>query len=122
MRAPLGAGRGRPTRQLLAEGLVLAAVGGVVGLVVAKVGLIQLVGRLPATVPRLAAVQLDVRALALTGIVTLPAGMAVGLTPLWHAPRRWLADPLRGGRPLAAAPPPPRGAAGIAGAAGSVGR
>jgi len=54
------AGGGLPLRAP-AEGvprtdpLVLAAVGGVVGLVVAKVGLIQLVGRLPATVPRLAA-------------------------------------------------------------------
>ncbi|HXJ30974.1 MAG TPA: ABC transporter permease [Gemmatimonadales bacterium] len=101
IRAALGAGSGRLTRQLLAEGLVLAAVAGVVGLVVAKVGLIQLVGRLPATVPRLGAVQLDLRALALTGIVTLAAGIAVGLTPLWHARRRGLAESLRGGRRLA---------------------
>jgi putative ABC transport system permease protein len=110
IRAALGAGSGRLTRQLLAEGLVLAAVGGIVGLVVAKVGLIQLVGRLPATVPRLAAVQLDVRALALTGIVTLAAGIAVGLTPLWQARRRGLAESLRGGRRLAGAPHRLRGA------------
>ncbi len=104
IRAALGAGSGRLTRQLLAEGLVLAAVAGVVGLVVAKVGLIQLVSRLPATLPRLAAVQLDLRALVLTGIVTLAAGFAVGLTPLWHARRRGLAESLRGGRRLAVAP------------------
>lgn len=100
IRTALGAGSGRLTRQLLAEGLVLAAVGGIVGLVVAKVGLIQLVGRLPATVPRLAAVHLDLRALALTGIVTIAAGITVGLTPLWHARRRGLAESLRGGRRL----------------------
>ena len=103
IRAALGAGSGRLTRQLLAEGLVLAAVGGFVGLVIAKLGLMQLVGRLPATVPRLAAVHLNLRALALTGIVTLAAGIAVGLTPLWHARRRALAESLRGGRRLTGA-------------------
>ncbi|HEY6224978.1 MAG TPA: ABC transporter permease, partial [Gemmatimonadales bacterium] len=85
IRAALGAGSGRLTRLLLAEGLVLAGVGGIIGLAIAKLGLLELVGRLPATVPRLAAVRLDVRAFALTATVTLAAGVAVGLTPLWHA-------------------------------------
>ncbi|HKE89766.1 MAG TPA: ADOP family duplicated permease [Gemmatimonadales bacterium] len=103
IRAALGAGSGRLTRLLLAEGLVLAGVGGVIGLVVAKIGLLELVGRLPATVPRLTAVHLDARAFALTAFVTLTAGVAVGLTPLWHARRSALADSLRGGRRLAGA-------------------
>lgn len=101
IRSALGAAGVRLTRQLLAEGLVLAAAGGAVGLLVAKVGLIELLSRLPATMPRLAAVRLDWRAFALVGVVTLAAGLLLGLVPLWHTRRSDLAPSLRGGRRLA---------------------
>src|SRR4029079_5867238 len=58
IRAALGAARGRITAQLLAEGLVLALIGGVAGLVVARFTLGALIGQLPPTMPRLSAIRL----------------------------------------------------------------
>ena len=104
IRAALGAGGGRLTRQLLAEGLVLAVVAGAIAWMVARVGLSQLVGRLPQTMPRLAAVHLDVRAFAVATLVTLSAGIAIGLAPAWHARRRALVLSLRGGRRVGGTP------------------
>lgn len=104
VRSALGAGGGRLTRLLLAEGLVLASVAGVVGWVVARVGIVQLVNRLPATIPRLGAIHLDARAFALAALVTLSAGIVIGLVPAWHARRSALALSLRGGRRVGGTP------------------
>ena len=73
-------------------------------------GLVQLVQRLPATMPRLAAVHLDMRVLAAALIATVTAGIAIGLVPAWHARRRGLALSLRGGRRVGGAPHRLRGA------------
>ena len=102
VRAALGAGRARLTRQLLAEGLLLAALGGVVGLVVAQVALPALRSRLPETLPRLAAVRLDLAALAIASVVTLLLGVAIGLVPAWRGGQPSVFDTLRGGSRLGA--------------------
>src|SRR5205085_3267092 len=81
IRSALGAGRGRLTTQLVAEGLLLAALGGVAGLIVARLTLGALIGWLPSTMPRLAAIRLDGAALAVGGAVTLLLGVVVGLVP-----------------------------------------
>jgi putative ABC transport system permease protein len=100
IRAALGAGRARLTAQLLAEGLLLAVLGGVAGLVVARITLGALIGQLPPTMPRLAAVRLDHVALAVGAGLTLLLGVAVGLFPALRDGRAGLVDPLRGGRRL----------------------
>ena len=100
IRAALGAGRGRLTAQLLAEGLVLAMIGGVVGLVVARVTLGALIGWLPPAMPRLSAIRLDQVALAVGGGITLFLGVAIGLVPALRDRRRDLSDSLRGGKRL----------------------
>jgi putative ABC transport system permease protein len=100
IRAALGAGRSRLTTQLIAEGLLLAVLGGVAGLVVARLTLGALVSWLPPTMPRLSAIRLDDAALALAGLVTLLLGAVLGLVPAIRDRRSGLADSLRGGKRL----------------------
>ena len=100
IRSALGAGRGRLTAQLLAEGLVLAMIGGVVGLVVARVTLGALIGWLPPAMPRLSAIRLDQVALAVGAGITLLLGVAIGLVPALRDRRSGLSDSLRGGKRL----------------------
>ncbi len=87
MRAALGAGRTRITRQLLTESLLLAALGGALGIVVAEFGVRALVALSPVGLPRVGAIRLDGVVLAFgTGITTL-IGLAVGLIPALNASR-----------------------------------
>lgn len=100
IRAALGAGRGRLTAQLLAEGLVLAIIGGAVGLLVARVTLGTLIGWLPPEMPRLSAIRLDRMALAVGAGITLVLGVAIGLVPGLRERRSDLSNSLRGGKRL----------------------
>ena len=83
MRTALGARRERLVRQMLAESLVLAAAGGLVGLGVAAAchrGLLVLVSdRIP--VPRLDQVALDLPVVAFTMVIALATGLMFGLVP-----------------------------------------
>ena len=100
IRSALGAGRGRLTAQLLAEGLVLAMIGGAAGLVVARVTLGALIGWLPPSMPRLSAIRLDQVALLVGAGITLLLGVAIGLVPALRDRRGGLSDSLRGGKRL----------------------
>ena len=97
IRVALGAGRARLAGQLLAEGMLLAVGGGVMGLIVAALALPLLVSRLPDTLPRLSAVHLDFASLGLVAVVTLSLGVIVGLVPAWRSERATLTQSLRGG-------------------------
>lgn len=81
VRSALGAGRGRITRQLLSESLVLAVAGGLAGVVVAVAGVdaLRALGR--DAVPRAAEVRLDAWMLGFTAALTLLTGLAFGLVP-----------------------------------------
>jgi predicted permease len=81
MRAALGAGRGRIVRQLLTETLLLAAVGGVLGLVVGAAGVRALVALAPAELPRADAIGMNTPALLFTIALTTLVGVVVGLVP-----------------------------------------
>ena len=87
LRATLGAGRGRLLRQLLAEGLLLAVLGGVLGIAVAALAVRALVAAAPPALPRLADIRLDGPALAFTFAVTALAGLTFGLLPAGRATR-----------------------------------
>jgi putative ABC transport system permease protein len=80
-RLALGAQRGRLVRQLLAETLVLAVPGGMLGLLVAAWGLGALVAMAPSELPRLDEIRLDATVLAFTLGVTLTTALAFGLGP-----------------------------------------
>ena len=85
VRSALGAGRGHLIRQLLAESVLLAVVGGGAGLLWAVVGTDALVALVPGDVPRLDEVVVDARVLAFGVGMSLLAGLACGLVPALQA-------------------------------------
>ncbi|MEQ9569231.1 MAG: FtsX-like permease family protein [Longimicrobiales bacterium] len=99
VRVAFGAGRWRLARQLLTESLVLAAVGGVVGLGLAWAGLRVLLRVAPTSLPRLQEVGLDPTALAVVAGATLFTGLLFGLAPVVRVIGSGLFSTLReGGR------------------------
>jgi putative ABC transport system permease protein len=88
LRATLGAAPTRMVRQLLTESLLLAIIGGVLGIAVAQFGVRALVALSPAGLPRVSAIRLDGAVLAFAIGVTTLVGLVVGLIPAWHASRR----------------------------------
>jgi predicted permease len=91
IRAAIGAGRGRIVRQLLTESVVLAAIGGVLGLAVGGAGVRALLAINPGNIPRIgrdgADVALDWRVLAFTMAVAVGTGIVFGLVPALQASR-----------------------------------
>ncbi len=85
MRAALGAARARLIRQMLAEGLLLAFIGGALGIAIAQLGVRAIVALSPVDLPRLAAIHIDGAVLAFGFIATTLVGFAVGLLPALHA-------------------------------------
>jgi predicted permease len=88
VRLSLGASTGRILRQLLTEGILLAAIAGVcgAGLALAGAQLIRAFG--PANLPRLQEINVNLQALGCALAITLLAGMLVGLTPAIAVLRR----------------------------------
>ena len=84
MRAALGASRSRIIRQLLAETLLLAAIGGVLGIVLAHTTLDALLALTPPELPRVAAISIDKPVLAFAAGLTTLIGLLVGLLPARH--------------------------------------
>ncbi len=99
LRAALGASRGRIARQLLTESLVLAGIGGALGLVVGRAGLAALLALRPVSLARLAPTGLSWSVLAFTLALALATGLVCGLAPALVASRRDLSRALQeGGR------------------------
>jgi putative ABC transport system permease protein len=91
MRAALGAGQSRLIRQLLTESLLLATLGGALGMVVAEMGVRALVALSPPGLPRVNAIAVDSAVLAFALGITTLIGLVAGLIPAMHASRDDLA-------------------------------
>ena len=85
LRAALGASRARIIRQLLTESILLAGIGGGLGLLIAQWGTEALVVAVPQNIPRISAIQLDSAVLVFTLLVSLGTGIVFGLVPAWQA-------------------------------------
>ena len=81
VRAALGASAGRIVRQLLTESVLLAAVSGLIGIVLAMVAMRLIRAFEPGNLPRLNEVSLDLRVLGWALGISLVAGILVGLAP-----------------------------------------
>lgn len=89
MRTALGAGRGRLVRQLLTETLLLAACGGIAGLLVALALVAALVRLGPQGWPGAATISLDGSIFLMAFAVTTVVGLLVGLAPAsWNGDLR----------------------------------
>jgi len=87
MRAALGAGRARLARQLLTESVLLAVIGGALGMVVAEAGVRALVALSPPGLPRVSAIRVDGTVFAFGIAITTLIGVLVGAIPALHASR-----------------------------------
>jgi predicted permease len=95
LRVALGAPRSRLVMQLLAESLVLAVVGGVLGLLTGQWSLSTLVHWNGFDLPRAAEIGLDGLVLAFNAALSILAGLLFGLMPALQATRPDLAYALR---------------------------
>jgi putative ABC transport system permease protein len=87
LRAALGAGQGRLARQLLTEHLLLAAVGGALGLAVAAGGVRAVIALSPPGLPRIEAVGVSGATFVFALVVTTLVGLTFGLVPAVRAVR-----------------------------------
>jgi predicted permease len=97
VRAALGAGRSRLIRQMLAESLLIALLGGGLAAGIAVAGVRTLVVMLPAGFPRADTIHVNAAVFAFTLLIALATGMVFGLAPALQAARMDLQQSLRDG-------------------------
>jgi putative ABC transport system permease protein len=97
IRTIVGAGRRRLVRQLLTESLLLAAAGGLAGLLVTGWILASFRGTLPSAVPRLNAIAVDAPVVGFIAALSIGAGLLFGLAPAWRSANADLSAALKDG-------------------------
>ena len=87
VRAAIGAPRARIVRQVLTESLLLAALGGALGLLLASQALAPLLRMAPQDVPRLSDTAVDYNVALFTAFISALTGVLFGLAPAFHSSR-----------------------------------
>jgi putative ABC transport system permease protein len=88
VRGALGAGRLRIARQLLAESLLLALAGGLVGIALALGSMDALIALAPDDLPRIDEVSVNLPVLGFSLVVSLLSGIVFGMVPAFWLSRR----------------------------------
>jgi putative ABC transport system permease protein len=97
VRAALGAGRGRITRQLVTEGLVLALAGAVAGWIFATWATRVLVNIAPTNLPRVTEIRMDLRVFGFTLLAAAASGVLFGAAPALQLSDRSFVETLQAG-------------------------
>src|SRR5439155_24778370 len=97
IRTALGAGRGALVRTVVLEQILLAVIGGALGILVAREALALFVATAPVDFPRANDVVIDGRVLAFAAAMAIAAGLVVSLLPAWRIGRGDVQSLLRGG-------------------------
>src|SRR6266513_619265 len=95
LRLALGAGRARLIRQFLTESVLLAALCGGIGLLLAVVGLSVLKRFIPPNISQAQAITIDAKVLIFTVLVSILTGLIFGLAPATQAANFNLNDTLK---------------------------
>ena len=99
LRVALGARRWRLLRQFLTESVLLATLGGILGLAIAYGGLLLLGSFIPENISQARTISLDLKVLGFTLLVSLLTGLIFGLAPAIQALRMNQSETLKeGGR------------------------
>ena len=95
IRSALGAGRSRILRQFLTEGVLLALIGGSLGIALAYAGLRALITADPNSIPRSAGIGIDPMVLLFTIVVSIITGALFGMAPLLNLRQHAVATTLK---------------------------
>jgi putative ABC transport system permease protein len=97
VRIAIGAGRWRVIRQLLTESILLAVVGGSLGVLLALWGTDLLIRSAPQGVPRLDEAGIDGAVLGFTVALSVLTGIFFGVVPAWQASHPDISESLKEG-------------------------
>jgi len=95
IRLAVGASRGQVMRQLVCESLLLSALGGALGVLLAQLSMKLMLSVAPADLPRLSTISVDGHALGFSCLLVLLTGFGFGLVPAVQATRVDLNDVLK---------------------------
>jgi predicted permease len=97
IRSALGASRTRMVRQLLTESVLLAMTGGILGLIVAKLGVRLMFAEFPQSLPRADSIDVNLTVLFFAFGISLVVGIAFGLAPALKSSRADMQGSLKSG-------------------------